>query len=225
VRSEKSQKKKGRIVFAALPAIFSLGVMMHSKNASADIRDAQSLQPIAWEPDFTAENTLSLTWLHMPQGLPFLTTRDPRESMEVKNIFGLQLGQTLREDWHGRVGLSIAREGSRRGEHVWSFVGSDLQFNGLIPKKTSEKISALLRPSVYFGLGVLSRWENSITRYNLIPTARYEASEPAAYGGVALQFRIANEMIFELDSRYFQSARVSVNRGISFGGSLVWGAW
>jgi hypothetical protein len=213
------------MIFSLLRNLALLFIILRSGHAHSDIRDSQSMQPIAWEPDFTNENTLSLSWLHLPDGLPFLTTPDHPDAAAVKNIFGIQLGRTLRERWLGRVGVMLAQEGARRGDHVWSFIGSDLQYTGLFPSKEPEQTILSFRPHIFFGLGVLSRWENSITRYNLVPTARYEASEPSAYGGVAFQFRFARELILEIEGRYFQSARVSMNRGLSVGGSLVWGGW
>jgi hypothetical protein len=195
------------------------------QGASAEIREAQSFKPIEWESDFTQENSLSLTWLNLPKSVQLTQSEDADLYRQMSNAFGLQLGKNLRDHWQGRVSFFVARTGPATGGYVWSFLGSDLQ-RELVPESFSgHAIFRFLRPYFFFGLGFGSRWENSEVRYNLIPTFRYEVSEPAAYFGSSMAWRLADELLLSLEFRYFQSARLSQNRFPTWGGSLIWGTW
>ena len=194
-------------------------------SAFAEIREAQSFNPIEWESDFTQDNSLSLTWLNLPQSVLLTEPQDLDLYHQLRNAFGLQLGKNLREHWHGRVGFFVARTGPATGGYVWSYLGSDLQ-RELVPESLLDgAIFSVIRPYLFFGLGFGSRWENSEVRYNLIPTFRYEVSEPTAYLGSSLAWRVADELMLSIEFRYFQSARLSRNRFPTWGGSIIWASW
>ncbi|MBM3383066.1 MAG: hypothetical protein FJY29_11565 [Betaproteobacteria bacterium] len=211
-----------QILWALSLVLFSLSA---KPQAWAEIRDAQSFKPIAWESDFAQDNSLSLTWLNLPQRVQLTQPEDIELYRQLRHAFGLQLGKVLRESWQGRVGFFVARTSPETGGYVWSFLGSDLQ-RELVPAGLFDHaVFRVLRPYLFFGLGFGSRWENSQVRYNLIPTFRYEVSEPAAYFGTSVAWRIADEILLSVEFRYFQSARLSQNRFPSWGGSIVWGSW
>ncbi|MEN9528441.1 MAG: hypothetical protein RI932_314 [Pseudomonadota bacterium] len=200
-------------------------VLTWRENGWAEIRDAQSFRPIEWESDFAQDNSLSFTWLNLPKNVQLTQPEDLELYHQLRNAFGLQLGKVLRDGWQGRISFFVARTSPAAGGYVWSFLGSDLQ-RDLVPKRFSENvIFRVVRPYLFFGLGFGSRWENSQVRYNLIPTFRYEASEPAAYFGSSVAWQLADELLLSIEFRYFQSARLSQNRFPSWGGSIVWGSW
>jgi hypothetical protein len=214
---------KSKFSFDLCIFVLAIVALLRSQIALAEIRDAQSFKPIEWESDFSKSNSLSVNWFRFPDKVQLALPEDAITFDELRNGFGIQLGQWLRGQWQGRIGFYLASTGSAKGAYVWSFLGSDLQ-HPLVTGELGEKaIFRYFRPFVYFGLGVSSRWENSEVRYNLIPTFRYEASEPSAYFGSSFLFKLSDEILFGLDFRYFQSARNSRNRFPGFGASVVWG--
>lgn len=193
--------------------------------AHAELRDAQMFRPIEWEESMTSSKTVHFSWANPASSVTLAGTPASNGFDRLKNIFGLQVSRTLNRQWKGRVGLLFSGAGTQRGDALWSFVGSDLQ-HSLIPTSWTDKtIFRRLRPLGYFGLGFASRWQNSQVRYTLLPTFRYDESEPAAYLGISTLLHAFGDVIFEIDVRYFQSARDSRNTFLSFGGSLVLGRW
>lgn len=217
--------KVPKVKFSFLLGLMTAGLCLSfiPLRARAELRDSQSFQPIEWESDFVRDNSLALTWLGLPQGTHLAKPDDQDVFRNLRNTFGLQLGQLLRDHWQGRIGLFLTRTNPKVGGYVWGFLGSDLQ-HALIPEALYDQgVFRYFRPYGHFGLGFSTRWENSKTRYNLIPTFRYEASEPAAYGGFSAMYRLSDELLLGFEFRYFQSARNSQNHFPSWGGSLVWG--
>lgn len=193
--------------------------------AQAELRDAQSFRPIEWEESTTSSKYIHFLWMRPLRAISLAEDSQIDRLGEAENIFGLQVSQPLHSRWKGRLGLYLSRTGSEIGDALWSFAGSDLQ-HPLTPLPWKEKgFFSWFQPFGYFGLGFASRWENSQVRYNLVPTFRYNESEPAAYLGISSMIRLFGSVMFELDVRYFQSARVSQRKFLTLGGSFVLGRW
>jgi hypothetical protein len=177
------------------------------------------------EESVTSSKFLYISWLKPLSAVTLARESASDEFDKLGNVIGFQVSQHLNNRWKGRLGLFISMTGSQRGDDLWSFVGSDLQRSLTPIAWKDQKLFELFQPVGYFGLGFASRWKNSQVRYNLIPTLRYDESEPAAYLGVASMIRVLGDVMVEIDVRYFQSARNSQNRFVSLGGSLVLGRW
>ncbi|NBO37125.1 hypothetical protein EBU99_00915 [bacterium] len=204
----------------SLIRLFAVGIIVLCQTAFADLHETQSFQPVQWESDFVADKNLSFTTMLVPERSQIVGLL----SGPVRTAYGLQLGQRLRDHWMGRVSLFFGRNEAKTGNLLWSFLGSDLS-HPLISDALSEwNFFRVLRPIGFFGLGFVSRWENTAFKYNLLPTARYELSEPIAYAGGMLQLQVAQEVILATEYRYLQSARASHNRGPTFAISLIWGS-
>lgn len=190
-----------------------------SCSALADLKDRQSFRPVEWESDFVSENSLSIGAFALTPGAKIVEL----QGQNVYAAYGLQLTQYLRDDWNGRVGLHLGRTGPRQGQYVWTFISSDLQ-RPLIPESLYQSGPfRFFRPLISFGLGGVSRWQNSGMGLNVVPTLRYELSEPVAHVGTQLLFPFSDELIFSIEYRFLQSARVSRHRGSTWGASLIWG--
>lgn len=185
----------------------------------ADLNDVQSFRPIEWDSDFVRSHALFVGGWRLFKGSSIV----PLDEQNISSSFGLQLAQNLRDHWQGRVGLFLGQTGSRAGRYVWSFLGSDLT-HPLIPESVYDVgLFNYLRPFVFFGLGVTSQWETMELSLHLIPTWRYQLSEPVAFGGAHVIFPFSNELMLSLEYRFLQSARYSRHRGSVVGASIVWG--
>ena len=189
----------------------------------ADLRDGQSFKPIEWDADFSKSRTFEASWIRFPRGVQHAQPAEKELFDDVRSGVGLQLGQWLRDRWQGRMSLLLAQTDSKVGGYVWTFLGSDLKHPLIFGAAQEYWLFSHLKPYAFFGLGVSSRWENSQVRYNLIPTYRYEVSEPAIYFGTSLMIRLAGEFLLSLEFRHFESARSSKNSFPLWGASLVWG--
>lgn len=210
---------KLKFIFGSVCVMLLCSFISLSKIASANLIDRQSFRPIEWESDFVSAHSLSFSGMILLNGAQIVRS----EEQKLKSAFGLQLCQSLRDQWTGRVGLFVGRTGPAPGQYVWTLLGSDLQ-HSLIPEKLYDfSFFKYVRPNGFFGLGVTSRWENTGLGLNLIPTLRYNVSEPVAQFGLQLLSPLADELIFEIEYRFLQSARVSQNRGSTIALSLIWG--
>lgn len=188
-------------------------------SARADLNEGHSFRPIAWEKDFTDQSSLALSAFTLSSRAQMVAS----EGTPVRSAFGLKLSQNLRDNWSGRMGLFCGRSSDAQDSFIWSFLGSDLM-HPLIPESYfNHPAFRWARPHVYFGIGLTSRWANTGLKINLVPTMRYETTEPATYAGFEVLSQVAEEMQVGADYRFVQSARVSKNRGHMFGLSLVWG--
>lgn len=215
-------KAQIRIILSLSSILFALSLF---GNARAELRDSQTFRPIEWEESTTSSKSMYFSWLNPLMTVPLAQPANDIQFNELKNIFGIQVSHFLNNQWKGRLGFFTSRSGPKTGDTLWSFAGSDLQ-HSLIPQSWRKaEVFSLIEPFGYFGLGFASRWEISPVRYNLIPTFRYNESEPAAYLGVSWMIRGLGDLLLDVDLRYFQSARVSQHRFLSLGGSLVLGRW
>lgn len=216
MQNEPRRKSASAVAFCRF---FAVAACFVSCPSVADLNDRQSFRPVAWESDFVSGNSLSVG--------AFALTGEAKivelQGQKVNAAYGLQLTQYLRDDWNGRVGLHVGRTGPKQGQYVWTLLSSDLQ-RPLIPESLYH-VGAFrfFRPLISFGLGGVSRWQNSGLGLNLVPTLRYELSEPVAHVGTQLLFPFADELIFSVEYRFLQSARVSSHRGSTWGASLIWG--
>lgn len=190
-----------------------------SRTATANLKEGQSFRPITWEQDFVRSNSLAFTAIRLLPGAQIVTTPE----RTVDSAYGLQLGQNLRDDWMGRISLFFGQTGAREGEYMWSFLGSDLVHPLVSTDLLNHAIFQMIRPMGFFGLGMTSRWQRMSLNLNLIPTLRFEASEPIAYAGAYLVAPMTDELMASFEYRFMQSARNSRTRGNVFGVSLVWG--
>lgn len=178
-----------------------------------------TFRPIEWERDFTSSSSLSLGGFKLFNNSEIVDLA----GQHLDSAYGLQLSQNLRDHWKGRVSFYCGRTGADVGQFVWSVIGSDLQHPLVSESVYDWSFIKYLRPFVFFGLGMTSRWANAGTGLNLIPTLRYEISEPIGYAGIQLQGKIASEFILAVEYRLLQSARASRERGHTLGASLIWG--
>ena len=194
-------------------------------SAHAELRDSQMFRPIEWEESMTSSKFISFSWLTPMSSVALARASESDAFDNLKHIFGFQFSRPLNNRWKGRLGLFISSTGAQRGQELWSFAGSDLQ-HSLTPSSWKEqRFFSWFQPVGYFGLGFASRWKNAQVRYNLIPTFRYDESEPAAYLGVSSMVRLLGDSMIEVDLRYFQSARDAKHRFVSLGGSLILWRW
>lgn len=216
---QKAQRQKIWLL-CALPVAVSL-----TEVSAAERTSSQSFKPIEIEEATASNTSLYLSW-HTP--LKAVTVAQPLDSDgggALNSIFAIQVSQLLHSQWRGRIGFFVSRSGGRAGDPLWSFIGSDLQHTVLPSTLDGGALFGSLKPYAYFGLGFASRWENSQVRYNVIPTFRYEESEPAAYTGLSFLFPGFGHLLLEFDVRLVQSARTSQNRFLMLGGSVVLGQW
>lgn len=216
-------QKRLKVKFTSVlfSAFIWLAMVIFAKPATADLNEGHSFRPITWERDFVSSNSLSFTVMKLLPGAQIVITPD----RAVGSAYGLQLGQKLRDDWTGRISMFCGRTGPAAGEYVWSYLTSEL-LHPLIPEDMkTHGVFRYVRPFGFFGAGMTTRWQNMSLNLNLIPTLRYEATEPTAAAGVMLQIPVANELMLSFEYRFMQSARSSRTRGSVLGGSLVWGQW
>lgn len=203
--------------------LICLSFLIFSDMAHAELREGQSFKPIEWDADFSKDRTLEATWLWFPRGIQIVQPDEQELFNDLINGFGLQLGQWIRDQWQGRMSIFLAQTTPKTGGYVWSFLGSDLKHPLVFGNFAQHKFFQHAKPFGFFGLGVSSRWESSRIRYNLIPTFRYDVSEPTVHLGSSLMIQLSDEMMLSLEFRYFESMRKSGNKFPLWGVSLAWG--
>jgi hypothetical protein len=214
-------QKRLKVKFTSVlcSAFIGLAAVFFSKTARANLNEGHSFRPIGWERDFVSSSSLSFTVMKLLPGAQIISTPE----RAVASAYGLQLGQNLRDNWAGRISMFCGRTGPGAGEYVWSYLASDLLHPLMTEEMNSTGPFRYARPFGFFGVGMTTRWQNMSLNLNLIPTLRYEATEPTAFAGVLLQIPVANELMLAVEYRFMQSARNSQTRGNVLGGSLVWG--